>query len=340
MSNSSLINHTKISPNTWGVRTHAIDTLTIHCVVGQVSAESLGDVFANKSRKASSNYGVDKDGRIGMYVEEAKASQCSSNKANDERAITIEVASDTAHPYAVTDLAYKGLIKLCTDICVRHGKRLVWINDKNKALSYKPKADEMRMTVHRWFANKACPGDYLFNRMGEIADTVNAQLKSGQTPVHGENEKVTNEIPKDLPKVPFQVKILISDLNYRKSPSMQAAVVGHLQKTTYTVTEVRDGWGKLKSGAGWFWLCNDSYCEIQNGFQSSVDSANEFKVKVEVSNLNIRSGPGVSYPRFKDYIHKGVYTIVQTSEGIGSKSGWGRLKSGYGWISLDHVKRL
>lgn len=100
--NSSLVNHTRLSPNHYNGRNHTIDTITIHCVVGQCSVETLGNIFAPSSRQASSNYGVGYDGRIGMYVEEKNASWCSSNYANDNRAITIEVASDTYDRTALT----------------------------------------------------------------------------------------------------------------------------------------------------------------------------------------------------------------------------------------------
>lgn len=174
MSNSPLVVHTNISPNKTSPRNHAIDTITIHCVVGQCTAESLGKLFANPERQASSNYGVDKDGRVGMYVEEKDRSWCSSNRDNDHRAITIEVASDTKAPYAVTNAAYEALIKLVADICKRNNiKELKWRGDK----ALVGQIDKQNMTVHRWFANKSCPGDYLYERHGDIAAKVNAILK-------------------------------------------------------------------------------------------------------------------------------------------------------------------
>lgn len=173
MSNSTLINYTKISPHKDSPRNHAIDTVTIHCVVGQLSVESLGNVFQNK--KASANYGIGPDGRIGMYVEEADRSWCSSNADNDNRAITIEVASDTKSPYAVKDEAYNALIKLLVDICQRNNiKELKWKADK----SLIGQVDKQNMTVHRWFAAKSCPGKYLYDRHGQIAEEVNTQLKA------------------------------------------------------------------------------------------------------------------------------------------------------------------
>ena len=173
MSNSPLVDYVKISPNRNSPRTHKIDTITIHCVCGQCSVETLGDVFAPRKRQASSNYGIGSDGRIGMYVEEKDRSWCSSNAANDHRAITIEVASDTTYPYAVNDKAYASLIRLLVDICKRNDiKELKWRGDK----SLIGQVDKQNMTVHRWFDATECPGDFLYGLMGTIADTVNAEL--------------------------------------------------------------------------------------------------------------------------------------------------------------------
>ena len=171
--NSPLVNYIKISPNKTPNRNHEIDTITIHCVVGQVTVERLGEIFAEKSKKASSNYGIGKDGKIGMYVEEKDRSFCSSNEENDQRAVTIEVASDTKAPYAVTDAAYSALIKLVADICRRNNiKELKWKGDK----SLIGQVDKQNMTVHRWFAKKSCPGEFLYERHDDIAAKVNALL--------------------------------------------------------------------------------------------------------------------------------------------------------------------
>lgn len=175
--NSKMVSYTKLSPNHSGKRTHSIDRITPHCVVGQCSVETLGSIFAPTSRQASCNYGIGADGRVGMYVEEKNRSWCSSSNFNDQRAVTIECASDTKHPYTMNSKVYAALIKLCTDICRRNGKKkLIWLGDKNKTLNYSPKSDEMVLTVHRWFANKSCPGDWLYSRLGDLAKQVTAQL--------------------------------------------------------------------------------------------------------------------------------------------------------------------
>lgn len=247
MGNSPLVSYTKISPNKTSPRKHAIDTITIHCVVGQLSVERLGDMFAKPEREASSNYGIGPDGRVGLYVEESDRSWCSSSKTNDHRAITIEVASDTTHPYAITKAAYTALVDLVADICARNGiKSLKWKGDK----SLIGNIDEQNMTVHRWFANKACPGDYIYSRLGAIADEVNAKL------------------------------------------------------------------GVFKP----------------------------YAVKVNIDKLNIRTGPGTTFPKTGSYTGKGVFTIVEVQNGVGSRTGWGLLKSysknRNGWISLDYAIKL
>lgn len=177
MSNSSLVNCTVLSPNHSGKRTHKIDRITPHCVVGQLSAESIGGCFTSSSRQASCNYGIGKDGRVCLIVDEANRSWCSSSSANDQRAITIECASDMSDPYAMNSAVYNKLVDLCIDICKRNGiKKLLWFADKDKSLSYEPANGEAVLTVHRWFANKSCPGDWLYNRLGDLASKVNAGL--------------------------------------------------------------------------------------------------------------------------------------------------------------------
>ena len=241
MGNSKLVTYTKLSPHCNKPRNHAIDTITIHCFVGQVTAERGCAVFANPLRLASCNYVVGYDGSIGLCVDEANRSWCSSNKANDHRAITIEVASDNKAPYTVTDKAYDALIRLCADICKRNNiKKLLWKADKNLI----GKVDKQNMTVHRWFANKACPGEYLYNRLGDIAEKANKLLG------------VKEEAKVDA-FVPYKVKVIKPPLNIRSGPGTNYPVVGTIKETgVYTIVEEAKGnttypWGKLKSNAGW-----------------------------------------------------------------------------------------
>jgi hypothetical protein len=188
MSKSFVVDYVKHSKNRSN-RTDDIDTVTIHCVVGQLTVEALCDWFSSPSCNTSANYVIGLDGRIGECVPEEYRAWTTggydkkgnpiyvngiSGSMNDHRAITIEVASDTTHPYAVTSEAYEGLIRLLVDICKRHPKigQLRWMNDKNLV----GQVHLQNMTAHRWFANKACPGDYLYNRFGDIASRVNKQL--------------------------------------------------------------------------------------------------------------------------------------------------------------------
>ena len=247
MSNSSLVTYTKLSPNRTKPRNHVIDTITIHCFVGQVTAKSgcnaKSFVKYNPISGASCNYVVGHDGSIGLCVEEENRSWCTSNRANDHRAITIEVASETKHPYAVTDKAYAALIELIADICKRNNiKKLLWKGDK----SLKGKVDQQNMTVHRWFANKACPGDYLYNKHGEIAAEVNKRLGV--------------EEPKEEAFKPYKVKVFKPPVNIRQGAGTNYKTVGKIDAVgIYTIVEEAPGntkypWGKLKSGAGWITL--------------------------------------------------------------------------------------
>lgn len=177
MSNSKLASYVRISPHKNEDRNHKVDTITIHCYVGQASVESMGAWFANPNAGCSANYGIGVDGRIGLFVDEADRSWCTSSSANDNRAITIECASDRTEPYAINDKVYKSLINLCADICKRNGiSELKWIDDK----SLIGQVEKQNMTVHRWFhKSKSCPGDYIFSRLPQIAAEVNEKLGTG-----------------------------------------------------------------------------------------------------------------------------------------------------------------
>lgn len=187
--NSSLVVYRKISPNKTSPRNHAIDTITIHCMAGNLSIETCGNVFASSSRKASSNYGIGTDGRIALYVEEKDRSWASSNAQNDHRAITIEVANDGGAPnWHVSDRAIASLIELITDICKRNSiKKLVWSTNKTDRINH---LYGCNMTVHRDFAAKACPGNYLYNLHNYIAEQVNERLGVKTAPT---NAMITSE---------------------------------------------------------------------------------------------------------------------------------------------------
>lgn len=202
MSNSPLVTYTLISPNKYAPRKYPIDRITPHCYVGQVTAQRGCEGFAKPSRGASCNYVVGFDGGVGLCVDEKDCSWCSSDQeGNDHRAVTIETACDNFYPYAVTDAAYAKLIELCADICKRNGKtKILWFGDKAKTLAYKPAPDEMLFTVHRWFGATACPGDWIYSRMGEIAAAVNAKLAETAIKDKEEDDMVYYETREEVPE--------------------------------------------------------------------------------------------------------------------------------------------
>lgn len=249
LANAPVVTYSRISPNRTSPRNHKIDTITIHCIVGQWTAKQGCDYFATTGRECSANYVVGKDGSIGLSVEEQDRSWCSSSRSNDHRAITIEVASDTKHPYKVTDQALAALIDLLVDICRRNGiKALLWKGDK----SLIGQVDKQNMTVHRWFANKACPGDYLYNLHPQIAAQVNERLGAAAP---AEPEKKPSQTPSGATFTPYLVRITASVMNIRKGPGTTYAVTGQIKdRGVYTIVEQKGNWGRLKSGAGWISL--------------------------------------------------------------------------------------
>lgn len=324
MSNSPLVSYTKISPNKSSPRNHAIDTITIHCVVGQCSVETLGNIFAPTSREASSNYGIGYDGKIGMYVEEKDRSWCSSNAANDNRAITIEVASDTSEPYAVNAKAYAALIDLVTDICKRNGiKKLVWSTNKNERVNH---LNGCNMTVHRDYANKSCPGTYLYERHGDIAKQVNARLGAA-----------SDTTTPSTPSTPTKVKAgdvikLKSGATYISGQSIPNWVIN---STLYAREIRRNGdivFSTLKTGAITGVVSPSQL--VGSTSSGSTTNTTKYLVKVTTDALNIRKGPGTNYLVTGCIRDRGVYTIVETS------GNWGRLKSGAGWICLDYTSKI
>ena len=303
-------------------------------MVGQCSVETLGNIFAPTSRQASSNYGVGVDGRIGMYVEEKNRSWCTSSAANDHRAITIEVASDTTEPYAVRDNVFAALLDLVTDICKRNGiKKLVWSTNKTDRVNHK---NGCNMTVHRDYANKSCPGKYLYDRHGEIAAEVNKRLGADEPKV--ETPATTSAIKKgDV------VSINSDDATYYDGKKKVPAWV---RKKKWIVKEVKGDRAVIdQSQDGKNAICspiNVKFLTV-DGAKVETPKTETFKsylAKVTASALNIRKGAGTNFAVTGVIRDKGTYTIVAESKGQGSTKGWGKLKSGAGWISLDFVKKV
>jgi hypothetical protein len=224
MSNSGMVSYTRISPNKSVPRNHAIDKITIHHAAGTYGLYTLGKIFADPARKASSNYGIDNAGAVGMFVQEKDKAWTSFSSSNDNRAVTIEVCnSAVGGDWPVSTKAYAALIKLCVDICRRNGiKKLTYTG-----------TTAGNLTEHRMFKNTLCPGPYLHNRMGAIASAVNEILNP----------------------TAYLVRVTASSLNIRTGPGTNYPIVGKItDKGVYTITPTGNGWGKLKSGVGYISL--------------------------------------------------------------------------------------
>lgn len=318
MSNSSLATYTKLSPNCTKPRNRAIDTVTVHCTAGNKdnTAKQIANIstFTEYSTdNASCNYAVGGDGSCALIVDEANRSWCSSSPTNDHRAITIEVASNISGS-EVNLAAYATLIKLLADICYRNNiSKLIWSNNKSTRVKH---SNGCNMTVHRDYANKSCPGEWLYSRMGQIATDVNNLLGSST------NTTVTSN---DVVRAGDIVKIASAATYYNGK-----AVPTRVKNKQWIISSVSGDRAILGASTdGQNNICSP----INTSFLTVVasDTFSVYKVKVTADELNIRSGPSTSYAAVGSIKDKGIYTIVDEC------AGWGKLKSGAGWISLSYT---
>lgn len=345
MSNSPLVVYTKLSPN-YSARTAKVDRITIHHMACNISIEACGAGFANPERKASSNYGIGTDGRVGLYVDEKNRAWTSSNWQNDNRAVTLEVANDGGAPdWHVSDAALEATIALCVDICRRNGiARLNYTGDTNGNL-----------TMHKWFAATQCPGPYLGGKFPYIAEEVNRRLGAAAPEPEQPKEEPKPEAPKPTGTI-YRVQVgAFSKKAYAEKKRQAVEAAGfdaYLACADSTLWRVQVGACTVKADAEklQLQLRAAGFSGYVTAISGKTEAATEkappaatssvpYLVQVSITNLKIRKGPGTDYD-IKRTIKPGVYTIVEESSGTGSTKGWGKLKSGEGWIALDYAAKL
>lgn len=308
MSNSNLVTYTKISPNKNSPRNHKIDTVTIHCYVGQVTAKQgcNGSRFVNynPTSGASCNYVVGYDGSIGLCVDEADRSWCSSNSTNDNRSITIEVASETTAPYKVTDKALEALINLCTDICRRNNiKKLVWSTNKTERVNHR---NGCNMTVHRDFANKSCPGEYLYNKHSYIACEVNKKLGCAQ-------DTYTVQSGDTLSKIGEKTGVAwktIAELNGLKSP--YTITIGQVLKLTKNTSSTASSF--IYNGLDYSLVFEPTYYVNKYADLRSAFGTNSAKLFEHFCNYGIKEGRQ-AISTFNVKVYKEKYADLQRAFG-------------------------
>lgn len=306
--NSSLIDCTVLSPNHSGPRNHIVDRITPHCVVGQLSAESIGHCFVDTKVKASCNYGIGTDGRVCLIVDEKNRAWTSSSASNDNRAITIECASDMTEPYKFNSKVYEKLIELTVDILKRYNKnKLVYIANKEEALRYEPKENEMIMTYHRWFKNKSCPGNWFVSKGTEFVNEVNRRLSTGNKEFNSGDLVVLNK-----EAVQWDGNTIRED---------------YLDKV-YKIRSIDE------KGRAVLEIDNNVIYAVAKKYISLYEDKEHELVRINTDVLNIRQGPGVEYKVTGQIRDRGIYTIIEV------KNNWGKLKSGAGWISMNYIERV
>jgi hypothetical protein len=295
MSNSPLVDYIKISPNSTNPRKDTIKKITIHHMAGNLSVEACGNVFAPASRKASSNYGVDSKGRVGMYVEEKNRAWTSSNAANDNQAVTIEVANDEiGGNWHVSDVALNKTIELCVDICKRNGiKKLVYTGDATGNL-----------TRHNMFAATNCPGPYLQSKFPYIADEVNKRLNATtEKPSSGTLYRVQTGAFKNKPNADN----LAAELKKKGFDTyiVQADGLFKVQVGAYSIKANADAMAAKLKAAGY-----DTYITTKGGTpagQTSPTPAIKVGSKVKVK----KGAKTYTGGNLASFVYNNVYDVIQ-----------------------------
>lgn len=219
--------------NHYNIRDHKIDTITIHHMAGNLTL--AGCCSAVQSRGGSCNYCIDSSGKIGVMVDEQYRSWCSSNRANDMRAVTIEVANDSGDPtWHVSDKALAACINLCVDICKRNGiAKINYTGNTNGNL-----------TMHKWFEATGCPGPYLSSKFPYIASEINKRLAA---PTKTLDTKGMKQGDKNLGV--YELKSLLSLAEAKKIITTHITVDdGFGSGTTSVVNQLLTKWGYKPNG--------------------------------------------------------------------------------------------
>lgn len=254
MSNSNLVELVGLSPFNYGTRTRPITRITPHCIVGSFALERLPLLFDDEY--CSCNYAISGDGRVALIVDESMGAWCSSDYDNDDMAVTIECSSGAMEPYTFDNAVYETLANLTADIMRRNGlNSLVYISDKNKALSYNLKPGECLLTLHRWFAAKACPGNWFVEKAPDFARYV--------------NEKLGTEWNAPIPETVSLYKVQVGAFKEEKNA---IGFVAKLQLDGYDAFYFKDA---------------DSLYKVQIGAFKELSNAEKLASKAKLSGYNV-----------------------------------------------------
>ena len=224
-----------------------------------------------------------------------------------------------------------------TDICRRNGKtKILWFGDKAKTLAYQPKAGEMVMTVHRWFANKSCPGDYLYNLHDEIAAEVNKRLAGGSaspsTPSTGTSGGAQTAVN-------YTVKITATNLNIRSGPGTNYGTKGTIAPGVYTIVAEASGtgaskWGKLKSGIGWISLDYATKTGAASSGTKAVTVGSTVTVATNAVYGGLTAARGAKVPSYVSGTAR-RYTVKQIATHKGTQEAL--LSEINSWVALSYL---
>ena len=327
MANSSLATYRNISSKS-NARTDKITKITIHHMSGQMTGKQCADYFATTDREVSANYCVGYDGDIAVSVDENRRAWTSSNRANDYAAVTIEVSNDGGAPdWHVSDKALNATIRLCADICKRNGIKRLWYDGTINAT----------LTRHCMFTSTDCPGPYLKAKTDYICAEVNkligaATEKAASTPKNTAGTTEKNKLAAGTELRLEGVALYSSSVAEKESSKKTGTFYvwsDAATKKRIRITNSKDKVGVKGQVTGWI-----TVADAEAALGKKAPAAFEpYLIIIPCSVLNVRKGPGTDYG-INTRVRKGqVFTIIE------EKDGWGKLKSGAGWLYLAYTRR-
>lgn len=322
-----------------------IDWIVLHYTAGinskQGTAQNTAHYFATTGNKASADFIVD-DVEIVQYNPDPKNRICwavGGNKYGDmatslggqyygqctnNNSISIEMCSRKVNTTTLNATDQDWYI---TNETINNAIILT------KYLMQIYSVDINHVIMHHQVTGKWCPQPWCKNESALVnyynfISAVKGSAVSIPTNITGNKPTIIDE-GKD---VNYLVKINVDELNVRTGPDASYDKVTSIRdKGIYTIVKESNEWGKLKSGAGWISLQYTSAADQSNASQPIP--ACPYTARVTAETLNIRQGPGANYPIVKTVSYGSVYTIME------EQNGFGRLKSGVGWVSLKYMQK-
>lgn len=335
---SKLSTYRNLAMSKCNARTEKISKIIIHHMSGRMLGKQCADYFCITKRTVSSNYCIGYEGDIATNIPENYRAWTSSSRWADQRAITIEVSNNSGAPnWTISEASMQALINLCADICKRYDIKSLWYDGTTNGT----------LLRHCQFANTDCPGAYIKQKTGYICDAVN-RLTTGGVIDAGDTDNGTNKQPQPQsqnqsnnqtsPALTAGTELQLKSVRLYKSSTATSSSgtktgtfyvwSGATAKNRIRITNAKSRVGVDGQVTGWI-----SVSDAKAAAGAGKSAVPAYVAVINCTVLNVRKGPGTGYAIVTQVRKGDAFTIVETQHG------WGRLKSGAGWIYLAYTRR-